>query len=118
MPIHRRALFHLDVVLRAASLQQQMLAAWRDERGTWNDAIVVLCLAYVDLTQTVQARRERPGKRRRHVLNDHDTRGHRRQLGQHMLQRLRAAGGCTDRDHTFRRPRHRLLAGRSEDDVG
>ena len=98
MPVDRRAIEHLNKVLRATALELHVFAARRHQRQPGANPIQMAGLAHLDLAKAVETLGECGGEFFRHVLDDDDARRVDAQLFEYQLQRLSATGRGTQRD--------------------
>ncbi len=117
MAADQRAVLDLDVVARAAALEQQMMIARSDQGAPAQHGVVGLRLFDSDAAQPVEPVGEGAGKQLRHVLYDHDARRVGGKRLEQCLQRLGAASGGADDDHFFRGLGHGMRGG-GENGVG
>ena len=117
MAADQRTVLDLDVIARAAALEQQVMIARRDQRAPANHRVVGLGLFDGDGAKAVEAVGEGAREQLRHVLHDDDAGSVGRERFEHGLQRFRSAGGGADDDNLLSGFDHGMGRGR-ENGVG
>ncbi|MNS78683.1 hypothetical protein D3C72_1123080 [compost metagenome] len=92
VPVNRRTVMNLDLIVRTATRQFHMLIARGDIRVTRQNALAVLRLFHAYLTQFIQTLGERTGKARWHMLGNKNTRARERQWLEYMANCLCSSG--------------------------
>lgn len=86
MTIDQWTVYHCDLMFRAASFEQHVLPATRDQPSTLYDAIIVLCFFDLDLAKTVEPGSNGGGKFLWHVVHDEEAGRHFRQCCQYRSE--------------------------------